>query len=348
MTTSSPVTTTAPGGTVATAPPMTAEEAEAAAERFRTTFERIRGEVGRFIVSQGDVVDHVLIAIACEGHVLLEGVPGLGKTALVTTIARAVDLSFRRIQFTPDLLPADIVGSMILLERDGEKRLEFQRGPVFTNLLLADEINRATPKTQSALLETMQERTVTVAGTTTPLDRPFFVLATQNPVESDGTYPLPEAQLDRFFFKLDVPLPSEDDLSTILDRTGGASLPEISAVAHGADLIEMARVVRHVPVEAEVQRFLIRIVRRTHPDDPSAPESIKRFVRHGASPRAAQSMLAAARCRALLDGRFHVSRGDVRDVARPAIRHRLILGFEGEAEGVRPDALVDDIVATLD
>lgn len=332
-----------------TPPPtdLTQEEAESAAGHFVETFNTIRNEVSRFIVSQGDVLEQVLIALSCEGHVLLEGVPGLGKTALVTTIAQAVQLTFRRIQFTPDLLPADIVGSMILVERDGEKRLEFQRGPVFTNLLLADEINRATPKTQSALLETMQERSVTVAGETSHLDRPFFVLATQNPVESDGTYPLPEAQLDRFFFKLNVPLPSEDDLSQILDRTTGAHVPQIEPVASGEDLIRMARVVRHVPVEEDVQRYLIRIVRRSHADDAAAPESVRRFVRHGASPRAAQAMLAAARCRALLAGRFHVSRSDIDRVAAPAIRHRLILSFEGEAEGIRPDTLVGDIIDSL-
>ncbi len=326
---------------------LTQEEAESAAGHFVETFNTIRNEVSRFIVSQGDVLEQVLIALSCEGHVLLEGVPGLGKTALVTTIAQAVQLTFRRIQFTPDLLPADIVGSMILVERDGEKRLEFQRGPVFTNLLLADEINRATPKTQSALLETMQERSVTVAGETSHLDRPFFVLATQNPVESDGTYPLPEAQLDRFFFKLNVPLPSEDDLSQILDRTTGAHVPQIEPVASGEDLIRMARVVRYVPVEEDVQRYLIRIVRRSHADDAAAPESVRRFVRHGASPRAAQAMLAAARCRALLAGRFHVSRSDIDRVAAPAIRHRLILSFEGEAEGIRPDTLVGDIIDSL-
>ncbi|MEM9881329.1 MAG: MoxR family ATPase [Planctomycetota bacterium] len=324
-----------------------AQLAESQAQAFVETFNRVAEQVRRFIVGQGDIVEQVLIAAAAGGHVLLEGVPGLGKTALVNTIAKAVSLEFRRIQFTPDLLPADIVGSMILAERDGQKRFEFQKGPVFTNLLLADEVNRATPKTQSALLETMQERRVTVAGTTTALDPPFFVLATQNPVESDGTYPLPEAQLDRFFFKLNVPLPSEDELSLILDRTGGLAAPNIEAVARGEDLIAMGRTLRAVPIEAGVQRHLIRAVRRTHPEDGEAPASVKRFVRHGASPRAAQSMLAAARARALLAGRFHVAREDVDAVAAPAMRHRLILGFEGEAEGVAPDDLVRDVLDTL-
>ena len=327
---------------------LTTAEAEAGAADFVNTFHRIRDEITRFIVSQGDVVDRVLMAIACEGHVLLEGVPGLGKTALVTTIAKAVDVGFRRIQFTPDLLPADIVGSMILIERNGQKTLEFQRGPVFTNLLLADEINRATPKTQSALLETMQERSVTVAGHTSTLDRPFFVLATQNPVESDGTYPLPEAQLDRFFFKLDVPLPSEDDLLTILERTSGAQTPEIRPIACGEDFVRMARLIRHVPIDLDVQRYLIRVVRRTHPSDEHALDSVTRFIRHGASPRAAQSILAAARCRALLENRFHVSRADIRDVAPSALRHRMIMSFEGEAEGISPDTLIDSIIESLD
>jgi MoxR-like ATPase len=327
--------------------PPTPDLAEADATSFVDTFRRVEAQVRRFIVGQGDIVEQVLIAVAAGGHVLLEGVPGLGKTALVNTLAQAVNLDFRRIQFTPDLLPADIVGSMILAERDGRKQFEFQKGPVFTNLLLADEINRATPKTQSALLETMQERRVTVAGTTTPLEPPFFVLATQNPVESDGTYPLPEAQLDRFFFKLHVPLPSEDELSLILDRTGGQAPPTIGPVAAGPELIAMGDTLRCVPIEASVQRHLIRVVRRTHPQDGDAPPSVKRFVRHGGSPRAAQSMLLAARAKALLAGRFHVSRDDVDAVAASALRHRLILGFEGEAEGIAPDDLVHDVLGTL-
>ena len=234
-----------------------------------------------------------------------------------------------------------------MVERGGDKTFEFQRGPVFTNLLLADEINRATPKTQSALLETMQEKSVTVAGVTNRLDLPFFVLATQNPVESDGTYPLPEAQLDRFFFKLHVPLPSEDELSLILDRTSGMKAPDINAVASGADLLAMGETLRSVPIDADVQTHLIRVVRRTHPDDASAPASIKKFIRHGASPRAAQAILAAARAKALLAGRFHVAREDVNAVAAPALRHRLILGFEGEAEGVKADTLIQDVIQSL-
>jgi len=331
------------------APPPAGDpaQAQANATHFVETFNRAAQEIRRFIVGQGAIVEDVLIAVAAGGHVLLEGVPGLGKTALVNTLARAVALDFRRIQFTPDLLPADIVGSMVLVERGGDKVFEFQRGPIFTNLLLADEINRATPKTQSALLETMQERSVTVAGTTHHLDAPFFVLATQNPVESDGTYPLPEAQLDRFFFKLHVPLPSEDELSLILDRTGGIEAPAISPVASGEDFVRMGQTLRAVPIDADVQRHLIRVVRRTHPDDADAPPSVQKFIRHGASPRAAQAILAAARARALLAGRFHVAREDVNTVATAALRHRLILGFEGEAEGIKPDTLINDVIQSL-
>ena len=324
-----------------------AGQAEASAAAFVDRFGKIRDEVRKFIVGHEDIVEQVLIAMICQGHVLLEGAPGLGKTALVTTIAKAVNIDYGRIQFTPDLLPADLVGSMILVDRDGQKTFEFQRGPVFTNLLLADEINRATPKTQSALLETMQERAVTVAGTTTPLSKPFFVLATQNPIENEGTYALPEAQVDRFFFKLNVHPPSEEHLAMILERTGGVSRPCVERVASGSDLLEMHDVVRGVPIETSVRDHLIRLVRRTHPDAEGAPAGVKKFVRYGASPRAAQSMLSAAQCVALLAGRFHVSREDIDHVAGAAIRHRIILSFEGEAEGVAPDTIINEIIRSL-
>jgi MoxR-like ATPase len=311
---------------------------------FDETFNRIREAVSSFIVGQSEIIDDVLISIICGGHVLLEGVPGLGKTSLVNTISQAIDVSFKRIQFTPDLLPSDVVGTQILIDRDGRRDLEFQRGPVFCNMLLADETNRATPKTQSALLETMQEKRVTVANQTHSLDLPFFVMATQNPIENDGTYPLPEAQLDRFFFKLEVDLPSHDEFKQILDRTGGHRRPHIDPVCHGEDILKMGATVSEVPVAPEVQDYLVRIVRGTHPSD-DAPDAIRRYVRHGASPRAGQSMLAAARARALLDGRFHVAREDIDRVALPALRHRLILSFEGEAEGMKPDTLVKDAIA---
>lgn len=316
---------------------------ESTVEHFKGTFDCIRTAVSTFIVGQQEIIDDILIAICCGGHVLLEGVPGLGKTSLINTIAQAIDVDFKRIQFTPDLLPSDVVGTQILMDRDGRRELVFQPGPVFCNMLLADEINRATPKTQSALLETMQEKRVTVANHTHQLPLPFFVMATQNPIENDGTYPLPEAQLDRFFFKLQVGLPSHDEFSQILSRTGGNSRPQIRPVAHGEDIIRMGETLRDVPIAPEVQDYLVRVVRGTHPNE-NAAKSIKQFVRHGASPRAGQAMLAAARARALLDGRFHVSREDVDSVALPALRHRLILSFEGEAEGVKPDLLVQDAI----
>ncbi len=319
------------------------QNVEAEVENFVTTFQRIRSEVSRFIVGQHDIIEDVLVAVVCGGHVLLEGVPGLGKTALVQTISQALDLKFQRIQFTPDLLPADIVGTQVLLERDGRRQLEFQPGPVFANILLADEINRATPKTQSALLETMQEKSVTVAGQTHRLSLPFFVLATQNPIEQDGTFPLPEAQLDRFFFKLFVELPNHEDFFEILNRTSTNRPPAITPVASGEDLLRMGRLLREVPVDRPVQDQLIRIVRATHPNDPNAPDMAKKYVRYGASPRGAQAILAAARAKALLDGRFHVAVEDVQAMAVPALRHRILLSFEGEAEGTR----TDDVIAAV-
>lgn len=324
---------------------MTTTTAEPAVQHFTETFAKIRTAVSTFIVGQQEIIDDVLIAICCGGHVLLEGVPGLGKTSLINTIAQAIDVDFKRIQFTPDLLPSDVVGTQILMDRDGRRELVFQPGPVFCNMLLADEINRATPKTQSALLETMQEKRVTVANQTHSLSLPFFVMATQNPIENDGTYPLPEAQLDRFFFKLQVGLPSHAEFSQILDRTGGNSRPHVKSVAHGADIIKMGETLRDVPCAPEVQDYLVKVVRGTHPGEGHA-KSINQFVRHGASPRAGQAMLAAARARALLDGRYHVAREDIDSVALPALRHRLILSFEGEAEGIKPDSLVQDAIKT--
>ncbi|MBK1790607.1 AAA family ATPase [Persicirhabdus sediminis] len=313
---------------------------EEAAEHFKATFKTIRQEVGKFIVGQDDIIENVLISICCGGHVLLEGVPGLGKTALVNTLSQALNLDFQRIQFTPDLLPSDVVGTQVLIEENGHRQLQFQKGPVFCNILLADEINRATPKTQSALLETMQEKRVTVANKTHSIGLPFFVLATQNPIENDGTYALPEAQLDRFFFKLYVTLPNHDDFKEILNRTGGIEQPEIKAVANGEDILKMGHTLRQVAISDEVQDYLVKAVRMTHPENDDSPQEIKQYVRNGASPRAAQSILAAARGRALLDGRFHVAREDVDECAIPAMRHRLILSFEGEAEGILADDLI--------
>lgn len=322
-------------------------DAKQSADRFVETFNRIRNEIAKFIVGQEEIVEHVLLGVVSGGHVLLEGVPGLGKTALVHTLSRAVHLKFSRIQFTPDLLPADVVGTQVLVERDGGRELRFQPGPVFCSILLADEINRATPKTQSALLETMQEKSVTVAGKTHPLGSPFFVLATQNPIEQEGTYPLPEAQLDRFFFKLFVDVPNHEEFSKILDRTGGLEPPTIEPVASGDDILDMGNTLRAVPVDGEIQDHIIRIVRSTHPTCETASSSVRQFVRYGASPRGAQSILAASRGRALLGGRYHVSREDVNAVAVSALRHRIILSFEGEAEGIRTDDIISGIIDKL-
>ena len=321
---------------------------EAEAQHFTETFEKIKTEVGRFIVGQQDIVEQVLISILCGGHVLLEGVPGLGKTALVNTIAKALHLKFQRIQFTPDLLPADIVGTQILVDKGGVKVFDYQPGPVFCNILLADEINRATPKTQSALLETMQEKTVTVANHTHRLPQPFFVLATQNPIENEGTYPLPEAQLDRFFFKLYVELPNHDEFVEILNRTGSSHSVEINPVATGEDIISMGQTLRQVPIAREIQDYLVKIVRHTHPTEPNSPQSVKNYIRHGSSPRGAQTILAASRARALLRGRFHVSKDDVNAVAVAALRHRMILSFEGEAEGIRADVIVREVIENME
>ena len=323
------------------------ESVKKAIDHFRGAFSSIKKEISKFIVGQEDIIEDVLSAVVCGGHVLLEGVPGLGKTALVQTLAQALQLQFKRIQFTPDLLPADVVGSNILIQKNNEKVFQFEPGPVFCNILLADEINRATPKTQSALLETMQEKRVTVAGTTHCLDQPFFVLATQNPIEQDGTYPLPEAQLDRFFFKLHVEMPSHREFAQIVKRTSGTKTPQINRVADGADIIKMGQIVRCIPIDDAILNYLVHIVRMTHPTVKQAPESVRKYVRHGASPRAAQAILAAARVRAMLAGRYHVSTDDIDSVAVPAMRHRLILSFEGEAEGITTDQLIQKIVASV-
>lgn len=316
-------------------------------ESFIKSFDLMRNEIGKFIVGQNDIVEKVLIAILCGGHVLLEGVPGLGKTALVNTISKVMHLNFRRIQFTPDLLPADILGTNLLVEKNNEKVFQFQKGPIFTNILLADEINRATPKTQSALLETMQEKTVTVANRTHQLQLPFFVLATQNPLEMDGTYALPEAQLDRFFFKLIVELPSHDEFSEILNRTTGLDSPKINPVANGDMVLGMGHILKQVVVDPSVQDYLIKLVKGTHPEDAQATEPIQKYVRYGASPRAAQAILAAAKARALLAGRFHVAKEDVNDVALPALRHRIMMSFEGEAEGISKDDIIKMLIKAL-
>jgi len=314
-------------------------------ERFAELAGTIEREVGRFIVGQQQLVRQTLISLLAGSHALLEGVPGLGKTMLVRTMAEALELGFSRIQFTPDLMPADIVGTNIIVEEGGERKFRFQPGPIFSNLVLADEINRATPKTQSALLEAMQEHRVTVAKQQYVLAEPFFVLATQNPLEMEGTYPLPEAQLDRFFFKIDVPFPSEEDLMAIMERTTGTAQITVGKAASGADVIAMQQIAREVPIATHVMAYAIRILRGTHPDTQGAPELVRKYVRYGGSPRGAQAIVLGAKIHALLEGRFNVAFSDVQAVAPPALRHRVILNFEGEAEGISTDSVVRAIIA---
>jgi len=313
---------------------------------FQTEVKRLRDEIAKVIVGHEEIVEGVVMALFAGGHALLEGVPGLGKTMLVRTLADALDLAFSRVQFTPDLMPADILGTNVLVEDEhGRKKFEFQRGPLFANIVLADEVNRATPKTQSALLEAMQEQSVTVAKNTFKLAQPFFVLATQNPLEMEGTYPLPEAQLDRFFVKLKVGFPSREALHTILDRTTGEASVRAEKVLSGARLLELRDLVRQVPVARPVQDFAVRVLEATHPQQKGGPGIVQKYVRFGGSPRGAQAMLLGAKIRALLAGRFAVSVDDVKAVARPTLRHRLILNFEGEAQGVDPDTIIDAILA---
>ena len=312
---------------------------------FIADFTRVKSEISKVIVGNEPIIDGVLTCLLAGGHVLLEGVPGLGKTLLVRTLSQSVNLSFSRVQFTPDLMPADITGTNILTETpSGQKEFKFQAGPVFANIVLADEINRATPKTQSAMLEAMQEHSVTVAGVQHKLKQPFFVLATQNPIEMEGTYPLPEAQLDRFLFKLMVKSPTFEDLATIIDRTTGVPAPPISAVIDGETILKMRALAREVPIAPSVREFAIRAVLATQPDSPFAPGSVQQFVRFGSSPRGAQAIVTTAKIRALLSGRYNVANEDIAAVAAPALRHRMILNFEGQAEAIDPDTLVEDIV----
>jgi MoxR-like ATPase len=327
------------------------------AERFRADFERVREQIGRVVVGQREIVEGVLFSLFAGGHVLLEGVPGVGKTLLVRTLARAVRLSFSRIQFTPDLMPADITGTSVVSEvetgKGRERVFRFQPGPVFAQIILADEINRATPKTQSAMLEAMQERSVTAGGTTHALPEPFLVLATQNPIEQEGTYPLPEAQLDRFLVKLLTPSPTRAELTSILERTTSGAMQDVSPVLDGETILAHQRLVRSVAIAPHVLDYAVRLTLATQPpalmsgSERFAPPMVERFVRLGSSPRGAQALVLCAKCRALVDGRFGASIDDVRASAPSALRHRLIMNFESHAEGVTPDAIVSNLVQTV-
>ncbi len=325
-----------------------ADAARADVEGFQKKLGNLREEIGRMIVGNRDVVDGVISCMLAGSHALLEGVPGLGKTMLVRTLAEAVNLEFSRIQFTPDLMPADIIGTTVIEETPGGKPVfEFRKGPVFANIVLADEINRATPKTQSALLEAMQEHRVTVGRETHIIKQPYFVLATQNPLEMEGTYPLPEAQLDRFFYKLQVPFPSREDLHSIIDRTTTDFKVDITPVVNADEIIEMQQLVRQVPVARHVQDYAIRVLQATHPDREEATEKVKRYVRTGGSPRGVQAMLLGGKIRALFEGRFAASVDDIRYAAVPALRHRMLLSFEGEAEGISTDEVLAQIIEKL-
>ena len=321
---------------------MTTEES---ISQFRETYAAIRAEIGRAMVGQDSIVEGTLNAIFAGGHVLLEGVPGLGKTLLVRTLGEVLDLSFSRVQFTPDLMPADILGTNLVMESpDGRREFQFQKGPVFAHLVLADEINRATPKTQSAMLEAMQERQVTAGGQVRPLPSPFFVLATQNPIDQEGTYPLPEAQLDRFFFKLVVGYPTAEELTEVLNRTTEGVKVTPTKMLDGSGLAELQKLVRQVPIGSHVKDYAVRLVLATHPKTGTASPITNQYLRFGSSPRGGQVLVLAAKVRALTQGRFNVSYDDIAAVAGPALRHRLIVNFEAEAEGITTDHVISQIL----
>ncbi len=328
---------------------LTAANVEQLVAGFRADFQKLRSEIGKMVVGHSDVVEAVLVCLFAGGHALLEGVPGLGKTLLIRTMAQALHLDFSRVQFTPDLMPADIIGTNIIVEdpQTGRRKFEFQKGPLFAQMVLADEINRATPKTQSALLEAMQEKAVTAGGTTYKLKPPFFVMATQNPIEQEGTYPLPEAQLDRFFFKLVVGYSTREELQTILDRTTTGFNADIQPVLNGDRIIELQQLVKRVAVAPHVQDYAIRVILATHPNGSYATPAVNKYIRWGASPRGAQAITLAAKIYAMLDGRYNVSFADIKKAALPALRHRLLLNFEGEAEGLNTDFVINDILNSL-
>ena len=321
---------------------------EQQAQQFREKYEKVRKEVGKVIVGHDEIVHGVLTCMMIGGHCLLEGAPGLGKTLLVRTLSEALKLDFSRIQFTPDLMPADILGTNMVVETpSGGKAFEFQKGPIFTQICLADEINRATPKTQSAMLETMQEGTVTVAGTRYELKKPFFVLATQNPIEQEGTYPLPEAQLDRFLFKLNVGYSGREELGTIIDRTTRGINVEPENVLNGEEILEMQKLVREVILADHIRDYIVRLILATHPEGEFAADITNKYLRWGSSPRGAQTMVLASKVRALLEGRFNVSFEDVRRVYLPAMRHRVIANFEAQAEGISTDEILLEVLEQI-
>lgn len=311
-------------------------------QQFASDFFRVEEEIGSVIIGQKELVRNVLTAMVAGGNVLLEGMPGLGKTQLVKAVGDAVDLHFSRIQFTPDLMPADVTGTTVMnREENGNMSFVFRKGPIFANLVLADEINRATPKTQSALLEAMQEHTVTGGSQTYRLEEPFFVLATQNPLETEGTYPLPEAQMDRFLFKLDVAFPNKEELMKIVLSTTDGKVHRVSKVMDGKRLLQMREIAQQVPIAEPVAEYLMDLILKTHPENPEAPEVVRQYVRYGASPRGAQAVLQAARIFALLAGRYHVAYEDIKQAAKPALRHRIFLNFEGMTEGKTPDEIIE-------
>lgn len=323
-------------------------DTEAAIKGFYQKIQDLKNEIGKIIVGHKSVIDQVLIAIIAGGHVLLEGVPGIGKTMLVKTLAQCLNLKFSRIQFTPDLMPADITGTNILFETpSGEKEFRFQKGPIFGNIILTDEINRATPKTQSALLEAMQESSVTVMGIRHPLDQPFFVLATQNPIEMEGTYPLPEAQLDRFFFKSLIKTPAVSELEDIMERTTTGKEMKVTPIVSGAELLQIKQLAQQVPVASHLKRYVARLISATHPDSKESNDQIKRYIRYGSSPRGAQALILAGKIRALTKGRYNLSLEDLHEMACPSLRHRLIMNFEGEADGINPDTIIQDLLKAI-
>lgn len=320
-------------------------DAEKEAQQFQQTFARITEEVKKVIVGHDKVIEQVVTAIISGGHCLLEGVPGIGKTVLVKTLGGCLSLTYSRVQFTPDLMPADITGTNIIMEDEaGKKYFKFQKGPIFANMILADEINRATPKTQSALLECMQELGVTIAGNRYTIDEPFIVLATQNPIEMEGTFPLPEAQLDRFFFKISMLLPSREEMMQIIDRTTGNVAVVVQKACDGAALIQMRSTAREVVMASPLKDYVVRMVGATHPSSSAAPDMVRRYVKYGASPRGAQAITLASKVLALTRGRLNVSYDDIREVVYPSLRHRILLNFEGEAEGVKTDDIIAEIV----